>query len=90
MDILIIADFCGGLDGQGKNRFIYLANLLAREHEVEILTSDFNHGKKNYFQSVPKTFPFKITMVHEGLYCNLRTPSDGFAEQNGRDAERAD
>ena len=22
--------------------------------------------------------------------CNLRTPSDGFAEQNGRDAERAD
>ena len=24
------------------------------------------------------------------LNCNLRTPSDGFAEQNGRDAERAD
>ena len=26
----------------------------------------------------------------KSLGCNLRTPSDGFAEQNGRDAERAD
>ena len=26
-----------------------------------------------------------------GIYdCNRRTPPDGFAEQNGRDAERAD
>ena len=23
-------------------------------------------------------------------YCNQRAPTDGFAEQNGRDAERAD
>ena len=23
-------------------------------------------------------------------YCSQRTPTDGFAEQNGRDAERAD
>ena len=49
MDILFIADFCGGLDGQGNNRFLYLANMLCKEHEVEILTSDFNHGKKAYF-----------------------------------------
>lgn len=25
-----------------------------------------------------------------GTLCNRRTPPDGFAEQNGRDAERAD
>ena len=24
------------------------------------------------------------------IFCNQRTPTDGFAEQNGRDAERAD
>lgn len=24
------------------------------------------------------------------MHCNRRTPPDGFAEQNGRDAERAD
>lgn len=68
MDILFIADFCGGLDGQGNNRFLYLANMLCKEHEVEILTSDFNHGKKAYFSDLPSDFPFKVTMVHEGQY----------------------
>ena len=28
--------------------------------------------------------------MKEVSFCNLRTPTDGFAEQNGRDAERAD
>ena len=26
----------------------------------------------------------------ESIFCIPRTPTDGFAEQNGRDAERAD
>ncbi len=68
MDILIIADFCGRLDGVDNNRFLYLANLLCTEHDVEILTSDFNHGKKSFFSHIPKNFPFKITMVHEDHY----------------------
>ena len=29
-------------------------------------------------------------MMKSGSMCNQRTPTDGFAEQNGRDAERAD
>lgn len=68
MDILILADFCGRFDGNGNNRFLYLAEKLSREHNVEILTSDFNHGTKSYFDKVLKEFSFKITMVHEGAY----------------------
>lgn len=68
MDILILADFCGAMDGTGNNRFLYLADMLARNHEVELLTSDFCHGKKTYFSSVPQGFPFRVTMLHEGAY----------------------
>ena len=68
MDILIIGDFLGKMDGTDNSRFIYLANMLCKEHDVEILTSDFDHGSKSYFTSISKTYPFKITMVHEGLY----------------------
>ena len=42
MDILIIADFCGKMDGTGNSRFCYLANMLSKGHDVEILTSDFD------------------------------------------------
>ena len=28
--------------------------------------------------------------IFQKAHCNRRTPPDGFAEQNGRDAERAD
>lgn len=68
MDILIIADFCGKLDGNDNSRFLYLANLLSKDNDVEILTSDFDHSSKSYFTSVTNHFPFKITMVHEGEY----------------------
>lgn len=68
MDIIILADFCGKMDGTGNSRFLYLANMLSKEHQVEILTSDFDHGSKSYFEKTPEGFPFKITMVHEGRY----------------------
>ena len=68
MDILIIADFCGKMDGNGNSRFLYLANMLSCSHEVEVLTSDFDHGSKSFFTGITSIFPFKITMVHEGLY----------------------
>lgn len=67
MDILIIADFCGDLDGKGNFRFPYIANLLSFSHQVELLTSDFNHAAKSYFNSVAD-YPFKITMLHESSY----------------------
>ena len=69
MDIVIIADFCGRFEGDGQNiRFLYLANLLCKEHNVEIITSDFNHGVKEFFKEAPEQFPFRITMLHESGY----------------------
>lgn len=68
MDILILADFCGNLDGTDNSRFIYLANMLCQKHDVEILTSDFDHGTKSYFEKKPCEYPYKITMLHESSY----------------------
>ncbi len=68
MDIVILADFCGRFDKSDNSRFTYLANMLKDNHQVEIITSDFSHGRKCYFEGVPTNYPYKITMLHEGEY----------------------
>lgn len=68
MDIVIIADFCCQFEKELNSRFLYLANLLSEDHTVEVITSDFNHEKKDYFKFLPKGFTFTITMLHEGKY----------------------
>lgn len=68
MDIVILADFCGRFDETDNSRFLYLANMLKDNHQVEVITSDFNHGTKSYFEKVPDGYPYKITMLHEGVY----------------------
>lgn len=68
MDIVIIADFCCQFEKELNSRFLYLANLLSEDHTVEVITSDFNHEKKDYFKFLPKGFAFTITMLHEGKY----------------------
>lgn len=65
MDILIIANFCGRLDGKDNNRFIYLAELLKNKHNVEVLTSDFNHLTKKTRQYKKEEKGYKITQLHE-------------------------
>ena len=65
MDILILADFLGPLDGTFNSRFLYLGDMLAKEHEVEIVTSDFDHGAKAYFDYEIEKHDFKITMLHK-------------------------
>lgn len=67
MDIVIVANFCGEL-GQDNNRFAYLAALLAREHRVELITSDYNHGRKAFRPGVPQGTEYKITLLHESGY----------------------
>lgn len=68
-NIIIIANFCSREDF--NSRFVYLADLLAKNHHsVEILTSDFNHGMK-----CPKDFNsnidgVKVTRIHEPGYPN--------------------
>lgn len=67
-DIVIIADFLGPLDGTFNSRFLYLADLLAKENSVEIVTSDFDHGNKEYFNHEIEKHDYTITMLHEASY----------------------
>ena len=66
--IMIIAHFCNDFDINGNNRFNYLANLLSKNYDVELVTTDFSHRKKAYRNTETPDFNFKITMLHEGVY----------------------
>ena len=66
-DIVIIANFVGDLNGTDNVRFIYLANLLSRENNVELIASTFNHGSKKHRTKI-NDYPFKVTLLHEPGY----------------------
>lgn len=66
-DIVIIANFCGDLSGKGNNRFLYLAGLLAKNHSVELITSDFDHFTKQFRQDFGD-FTFHVKLLHESGY----------------------
>lgn len=68
MDIVIIAHFSGALDGKGNGRFLYLAEMLAKEHEVELITTDFAHGAKKKRQTPAPVYRTKMTLLHEHGY----------------------
>lgn len=68
MDIVILANFCGDLTGGGNNRFPYLAGLLAKDHTVELVTSDFFHTEKAHRSGPLPDYPFTVTLLHESGY----------------------
>ncbi|BDZ78153.1 glycosyltransferase family 4 protein [Claveliimonas bilis] len=72
MDIVIVAQYLRNIeDFEGNNsRFIYIAKELIKEgiDSVEIITSDFSHGKKQHFKSVGELKRIKITTCHESGY----------------------
>lgn len=67
--IMIIAHFCDyGLENS-NNRFNYLAELLAKEYEVELVTSSFSHRDK--IQRVKlevENKKYKTTLIYEPSY----------------------
>lgn len=67
-DIVIIANFSGNLDGSDNNRFVYLAQMLVGNCNVELITSDFNHMAKKHRDCVIKECSCKITLLHESGY----------------------
>lgn len=67
MDILIIANFCADFSETDNGRFSYLANMLSKENDVEIVTSDFLHTTKKHRDRIPQR-PYKITLIHEPGY----------------------
>ena len=70
MDVLMIAHLSGSFSKGDNDRFKYIANLLCEAgHNVELVTSDFEHHKKKYRGEYDKIlFPFKITTLHEPQY----------------------
>lgn len=67
-DIVFIANFCSGLFEDGNGRFAYLCKELSEKNQVEIITSDFIHGKKVHRKSVVTGWKFKTTCLHEPGY----------------------
>lgn len=65
MDILIISNFCDDFSTVNNDRFLYIANMLSIEHNVEVVTSDFYHTAKRQRNELKDIFPYKITFLHE-------------------------
>ena len=69
MRIVIIANFTRDFSESDNGRFLYLAKHLAsNNHEVELITNDFNHGRKERREPITTEYPFKITLLHEPGY----------------------
>lgn len=66
-DIVIIANFVGGLHGTDNNRFPYIANMLAKDNDVELVASTFCHGEKSRRSNIFE-YPFKVTLLEEPGY----------------------
>ena len=63
--IYIIANFCRPFDGKIDGRFLYLAEMIAKEGiQVELITSDFSHGtKKHKISPLRKLIRLKLFIV---------------------------
>ncbi|MGI6629397.1 MAG: glycosyltransferase [Bacillota bacterium] len=68
-NILIIAHFCSDFDGNGNNRFNYIADLLSLHgNDVELVTTDFSHSRKQRRSESINQSNFQVTMCHEPIY----------------------
>ena len=68
MKILILAPFCS-LPGEPYfNRFLYLAEILSKRHEVTLLTSRFRHFDKSFRKDLAEQSSFKIELIDESGY----------------------
>lgn len=67
-DIVIVANFVGGLQKKDNNRFPYLAELLSEKAQVELIASDFEHAKKAKRNVDATIFPFHLTLLSEPGY----------------------
>ncbi len=64
---MILAHYCGDLDGRLSNRFVYLANIMVAHFDVELITSNYYHTKKCK-KEVTGAYPFQITLIDEPAY----------------------
>ena len=67
-DIIIIAEFCGDFSSSDNSRFLYLAKLLSKENNVEIITSNFFHQTKKRRDHHQYDYDFLLTLIDEPGY----------------------
>ena len=68
MDIVIISEFTESFARDDNDRFLYLARMLAEEHEVELVTGSFRHSTKSRRTEPADPWPFRITFLEEPGY----------------------
>ncbi len=68
MDIVIIAHFITDFVKDGTSRFVYLAEQLSQFHNVEIVTSKFDHIRKKQRTIQEYDLKTKITLLDEPSY----------------------
>lgn len=72
MDIVIVSQYLRDIEcfESNNSRFVYIAKLLAmsKNNNVEIITSDYNHTKKEKFNKIGELDGVKITACHEPGY----------------------
>lgn len=68
MDILIVSHFGSTYSENDNDRFLYLAKMLSKEHNVEIVTSSFCHEKKIHRRVSEGRWSFNITFINEPGY----------------------
>ena len=68
MDIVIVANFCRDFSEKDNGRFCYLADLLCKDNDVEIITSSFFHVTKTQRNGFTHKKPYKVTLINEPGY----------------------
>lgn len=70
MDVIVVANFVGALDGGKNSRFSYLANKLAQVPgvSVELISSSFSHDNKKKRDGIPEKFNFSVKLIDEPGY----------------------
>ena len=66
--VLIVANFASGLDDGVNSRITYIADLLSKENEVELIASDFSHLNKRKRKNKYSNYKYKVTLLHEPEY----------------------
>lgn len=68
MDIVIIAHFITEFAKDGTSRFVYIAEQLSQFHNVELITSRFDHITKKQRGEIKADLKTHITMLDEPSY----------------------
>lgn len=68
MDIVVIAHFVTEFVNEGTSRFVYLAEHLSAQHDVELVTSGFDHITKKQRTPCEYDLKAKVTLLEEPSY----------------------